>query len=754
MKQRIGIIGLWLIFILLAAYILAKGPSIQSDLGQFLPQGNENHSELLLDTLRDSPASRLLLLDLSGAPATQLADAARQLSTELTASPHFQHVLGTQNALPEKEQALLLRYRYLLTDTKLDETSLRQGLQRQLQLLLSGAPVDHKRLQTDPSDEFLRLQQRMNNTDTPTQRHGVWFSDDQKHALLLLHTSAPAFDLNRQEEALTTIDSAFTKLQQPQLRMLLSGPPLFGVESRRLIRNTSQQLSIIASLGVALLTMLFFRSVHVTILIALPLISGILIGAATVTWLYDSLHGIALAFGITLIGLAIDYPIHLFSHGGGRQSAMRLWPTLRLGAVTTALGFSALLFSDFSGLSQMGLFAISGIITAALVTRWVLPALHSGEHYLSLTLPQFFSHRRAFIPAWLPLLLLLSSVIMLAVRDDTLWESHLERLSPISEAQLKQDRLLRSRLPTPEPGKILLLEGESPEQLLQRSEALSIKLDMARAKGVLGGYDAPSRYLPSIQRQLQQREMLPDTDTLKTIIDSASQGLPFREGIFQLFSDDVAESHTLAPLTPPALDGTLTGMRLANLLRTKGKEHYALITLKDVRDKHALSRIAEEFDAQYLDLPQQAARLIDHYRRDALQWMALGGIGIFLLLVGTLRSTHRTLRILLPVISAIATTTALLHLLGEALSLFHLVSLLLVLGIGLDYALFTDRCQIHKEERQRIVESLLVCGTTTLLVFGILAFSAVPVLHAIGLTVSLGVSLTLLFTLGGKKEPQ
>jgi predicted exporter len=95
-----------------------------------------------------------------------------------------------------------------------------------------------------------------------------------------------------------------------------------------------------------------------------------------------------------------------------------------------------------------------------------------------------------------------------------------------------------------------------------------------------------------------------------------------------------------------------------------------------------------------------------------------------------------------------AVTAATLSLLGEPLSLFHLASLLLVLGIGLDYGLFFDRCQNQGGDCTRTTGALLICCSTTLLVFGLLAASPLPVLHAIGLTVSLGVVTTLLFTLG------
>jgi len=81
---------------------------------------------------------------------------------------------------------------------------------------------------------------------------------------------------------------------------------------------------------------------------------------------------------------------------------------------------------------------------------------------------------------------------------------------------------------------------------------------------------------------------------------------------------------------------------------------------------------------------------------------------------------------------------------GHLLSLFHLIALLLVMGIGIDYSLFFNRQEVDEEDRQRTLHSLLVCAISTVMVFGILASSEIPVLKAIGLTVSIGVFFSFL----------
>ena len=90
---------------------------------------------------------------------------------------------------------------------------------------------------------------------------------------------------------------------------------------------------------------------------------------------------------------------------------------------------------------------------------------------------------------------------------------------------------------------------------------------------------------------------------------------------------------------------------------------------------------------------------------------------------------------------------------GEKVSIFHLLALLLVVGLSLDYSIFFNRMFDQSSSGLRTLKALVLCATTTIVVFGILAYSSVPILHGIGLTVSIGVGFGLLcvFILGSRK---
>jgi predicted exporter len=101
-----------------------------------------------------------------------------------------------------------------------------------------------------------------------------------------------------------------------------------------------------------------------------------------------------------------------------------------------------------------------------------------------------------------------------------------------------------------------------------------------------------------------------------------------------------------------------------------------------------------------------------------------------------------------PILGALLVVVAVLALLGQRLTPFHLAALLLAAGVGIDYALFlgTTARQNAAEARQTLA-AVFNCTMTTLLTFGLLGFCATPVLRGIGLTVAIGVVAAFLLAL-------
>jgi predicted exporter len=684
----------------------------------------------------------------------------------------FQYVGNGEQAWTKEERERLFQNRYVLSPGVQESTFSRDHLRDSLELRLSDltsplSPMVKELIPGDPTGEFMKILHTWMTWTAPTRHQGVWFSSDLRRALLVAETQAAGFDMESQEQLQGKIREAFrpvagTSTGAAPVQLVMTGPSVIAVEMRQTIQDDVWRLSLCATLLVTTFLFVSYGSISILALSLLPLTSAILAGIAAVDLAFGFIHGMTLAFGITLLGVVDDYPIHLFSHLTRESRApavmKEIWPTMRLGVVATALGFSALLLSGFPGLSQLGLFAMVGLFTAACVTRWVLPHI----------VPIGFHARREglHVAQWVDALTRVRLVVPLAVvlaigsfiwSDTPVWEQDIANLSPISTEKKERDQALRNELGVPDVRDLIVVEGLSEEEALQRSEALALALDPLVRKGELAGYDLAARYLPSRKTQQARQASLPGRETLERNLTSAMKGLPFKPSLFQPFLDAAGKARTQEPVDIQTFRETALGLKLDSLLFMHEGRWAAVVPLRGVTDRQKFRELLTpwgEHQITYLDLKEESNRMVSVYRDETLRLLGWGVLSIGLVLLVGLRAPITVLRVMLPIGSAIVVVAALLHALGERFSLFHVASFLLVIGLGLDYALFFNRRHGTLAERGRTVYGLVVCSTTTILVFGVLALSQIPVLRAIGLTTALGSLACLVFAAFLAESPE
>ena len=759
-------VGIWLGFVIACAIIVARS-QYGADLAAFLPSSPSPTQRFLVDELREGVVSRLVLVGIEGGEQGKLAALSQSLAARLEKDERFVYVAnGAQDSL-RADGEFLLRNRYLLSPAvnaeRFTADGIRRGLEQQLDLLTSPTSMlVGNLLPRDPTGEMLQMIDRLQGQRGPDKREGVWFSADGGRALLVAQTRAAGFDIDAQEQAVARIRAAFqdalVEQKEQSARMVVTGPGVFAVESRAGIQRDAMRLSILGTLLVSTILLFVYRSVRVLALTLVPVVSGALSGIAVVSLAFGSVHGVTLGFGATLIGEAVDYAIYLFTNTAPgstpKTTLQRIWPTLRLGMLTSVCGFGAMLFSGFPGLSQLGLFSIAGLIVAVSVTRWVLPELvPAGYHVktaasLGPALMRVLGHaQRLRIPL---VLLVIAATTWLAIRGESVWDDELSSLSPVPLPLQRLDQQMRADLGAPDVGPLVVVRGDSEQAVLERAEQVGATLTRLQAGGVLAGFDSPAFYLPSATAQRTRQQAIPDAVTLKRNLADAAAGLPFRRGTFAHFVEDAQEAKRRAPLTAQDLAGTGLGLKLQALLAQREGGWYAMLPLRKVSDMHALVAGLAKHDGSrvaLLDMKRELDGLYRGYRLRALGFAVLGVVAIVVLLMLTLRSLRRSWDVIAPLAAAVLVTAGILLATGARLNIFHLVALLLVVGVGSNYTLFFERGNPGSADPQRTATSVLFCNLSTVIGFGVLGFASTPVLSAIGTTVAIGAFLSLLFAL-------
>ncbi len=377
-------LSLWVVVLVAAGFYAERHLSVRNDLRLFLPKPATAVERLLLEGIGEGPATRVLVVALEGAPPEQLADASRALVDALRGDPAFLLVANGDFALDSFPDELL-PYRFLLSPTldthRLDRDYLAAALAARSRDLGSPAGLFLEPwLPRDPTLELLGVLQRWLPTQEPRREFDVWFDHGGTRALLLVETRAPAFDPGAQQAALDRLDAALaSSAAPPGVKMTVSGAGAFSALMAARTSAAAQTIGLADSIGLVVLLLIAYRSVGSVVLSALPLVTAGIAGIAAVSVLFGAVHGITLAFGFTLIGVAQDYPLHLLSHRRADRTAeevaRRLWPTLATGVASTCIAYFTFLFSRVVGLEELACFTVAGLAAAGLTSRFVLPAL-------------------------------------------------------------------------------------------------------------------------------------------------------------------------------------------------------------------------------------------------------------------------------------------------------------------------------------------------------------------------------------------
>lgn len=751
-------LGLWIAALVALSVVVATTLRVSSDLRLFLPDASTPAQQFVLDGIGDSPASRLLLVALDGGDPAVLAELSHALAERLRGSPEFRQVRnGAEQRIPD----WVTEHRYLLTPARdgrpFDEGILRDALTERLQDLASpAAPLLESLIPADPTLEALAVLESWAARAAPRSIGGAWFDESGTRALLAIETAAGGFDPDAQARAIAALESAFESLRDDDdFQMTVSGPGRFSALMKE---RTQREATVLGSAAtVALLVLLYFayRRWRVLLLAALPIASAGLAGLAMVGIRFGEVHGITLAFGFTLIGVAQDYPLHLFSHQHRTveplATARALWRTLATGVASTCVAYLAFLASGVAGLAQLAWFTITGLLVAGLTTRYALPRIMGDDFRDAAELPPVARLDAAL--AWPALRApglggaALAAIAILLLAPGRFWQDDLGALTPVPRELLAVDNELRHAVGAPDARYLGLITAATPEAALAALEAATPGLEAQVAAGAISQFDHAARYLPSAQRQRERQRALPAPDALAAMLAAAARGLPYRDDTFTPFLADLERARTLSPLTLDGLRSTTEAALVDGLLREREDGWAATLLFSGVIDAAALGSWAGANGVTVIDLKGESAALVVRQRERMLLCLAAAALLLVAVVRLSLGSWGRAARVLAPMALSTLLIVMTLRLAGQALDLFHLVSLVLAAGLGLDYALFFEHAGLRRPERLRTLHGVLACALSTLMVFVLLSFSTIPVLRSIGITVALGVTFNFLLAL-------
>ena len=540
--------------------------------------------------------------------------------------------------------------------------------------------------------------------------------------------------------------------QFPNTELLLMGAVQHAVWGASSAKHEVSTIGNGSLIGIILLVVIIFRGARALLTSLLPLGAGVVAGLIVTLLCFREIHLITLVFGSSVIGVAMDYGLHyLCTHYSSNtvqaesesKTLRHVFPGITMAMLTSTIAYAAIGFAPFPVLRQIALFSCTGLVMSWFTVVCLFPHLLrpasfrypcyiEWSHWLNQRLTALFHQRGSHIALVLLAVFLLPGVLRLHANDDL-------RLLQAPEASISaMEKRVQTITELQSSGRFFLIEGDTQEQLLQRSEQLG---DWLHAQFPLATVDLITRYLPSQQRQQENFQALRSLHG--NFAQRWREKIGFNTDVLtraaQPFAQMPAQWITPETITTTALTTTLERFQLTHTERG----WIAAGFISGTHDFAALAAYTSTHaGVNWMDPVSDISMLFKHYREQT-GWMMVVAYAVIAVLLCWRYPPSQAWRVMLAPALAAWITLGLLGYAGVTLNLFHILALLLVLGVGIDYSIFFAESQ---NERDTTMLAVMLSTMTTLLSFGLLALSQTAAIRSFGIVVSIGMVCALLFS--------
>ena len=651
-----------------------------------------------------------------------------QLDTDKFAQTLYEHRVGL---LSTEDIELLKQKDY----SALSEKSL-------MQIMSPGMPITEQLLKSDPLLLFPRFAMGLSNQQT---NQNIEMEDgfatihegSTASRFFTLELTQSPYSIDYQEktrEWMKLTNEALTKLD---VKAHWTGTLLFSSFGTQSAEKEISTIGLGSSIGVIFLVWFGFRSFRPMFTEFIAVTSGTLVAFVVTHWIFGEIHLMTLVFGASLVGVCVDFSFYFMAlqsqHKGidGFTILKPILPSLFMGLMTTLVAYIFLSFAPFPGFRQIAVFSIVGLSAAWITSILLLPRLKALNAQPAIHTLRFIGQARNYVLnhkqvrfslIFVILVGSLSSLMFIKSNDD------IRNLQSMDQYLKSEDSYVREHFGQQQGNDYFVIHAETEQQVQQLEQQLIEKLRNLQSQGQLKGFQAIGQSVPSISEQkknIQSLQNIPEND-LKAYAESmqlnVNDVMAWQKQLSQqpLLDLNSFQQHPLAFLQPNAQERLVLVQGIGNLDALKKMQTEQIKLLQPV------SNLSELFKAHRI----QAQYLLVY----ALIALAIG--------LGVIYGLGSIIPLILPVSLALLSTFAVQVWLGVEINLFSIMGTFLIIGIGVDYAIFYRHGHDHP---QVVGMALFLCMMSTLLGFGLLSFSHTYAIHCFGLTVLFGVIFSFIF---------
>ena len=795
----------WLGVIVLAvvcATIFVSRIALDSDVLNMLPGQFESVSGLKIYD-RGFEQTRELTFALQCQPndVDKLEEFAPVFAEHLRKQPWCERVLaGSPMETPDgirDLQAIALPLLLNLKPAVFDETMsilqperIRERLQRLHQQIEAGSPRPQFELEFDPLG-LIAPALKPFAENNPIEEDQPLASSDRTLRVFLVVTnqrSIGAFECQRlMREVNVFRDQAREGWEGGPLEVLVTGRSAYVAEI-----SLSMRHDIVATLlgSVLLVGIIFFAGFRRWIPLlgmGFSLLLSCLVALALGLLIFGRLNMVTVGFCAILVGLGVDFAILIFgryqqartdgdSHPQAISTAVqKIGRAVFFGALTTAVGFLALVLSGSVGFSQLGVLIAIGIVFAGLFMCTIL-FLFVRERQAPMRHDWIFNLVKRYV-GWSvrrPSTILICSIVTLSIltvfgfspKPALPFDSSARSLEPKNSRAGQALAAIMSKMPTRWEPVLAIVRAPDAQQLHDDWEKISAHWSDLQAAGKIKGYSTPAALALSPISIKQNRERLHaiDFESARLTLEKALEAEGFNRdsftSAFKLLDDLKSIADSSAPL--PNWRDKLSKSSSWWFLVDRYFAQDPLLTTGFVTSNEPIKK-----HAQYLTLSRELpvpgvpmilsgwsyalANLLPWAQRQLLIITAAMWVFEALLLAILYRDWKLWIIQEITLVFAVGAMLASMKLLNLPLNLLNVLAFRLVIAIGVDYGIYVlfawQKAHDIEHDVAGVVKPVLLAGLTAVSGFGSLVLAKNPSLSGLGVACAIGIFWSLVATI-------
>ncbi|SMC31669.1 trifunctional MMPL family transporter/lysophospholipid acyltransferase/class I SAM-dependent methyltransferase [Moheibacter sediminis] len=624
-------------------------------------------------------------------------------------------------------------------------------------------------IRSDPFGiSFLALNKfrRLQSGDNFSLKDGYLIHENGKNLFVFVSPKAKANETSQNAFLVESLNSNinFLNSKYKNVKAEYFGATPVSVANAKQIKN-----DIILTLSISLVLLFalfiyFYRKFSIPFIILIPAIFGSLLGIVILYLIKGTISAISIGIGSVLLGLTLDYSLHILSHYRSTGDIKKLFQSttkpLIVCAVFTAADFLCLLFLHSDVLKDLGVFAAVSVLGAAFFALIFVPQVYSPKNSIEFkqnTIIDKLSRYDFSKNKWFLGISVLLILISLFTYKNVGFENDLNKLNffpkDLKTAENNLDKLNNyssKSIYIAAYGKDYEAASKANSELFENLKNLESNKEILTFNSIGGIALSEEKQIEKI-KQWDEFWTPEKIESLQNQMISEGKKFGFKENTFQPFFAKLNETYSSENLSQNEL--------LKNLFLDEfvsNEKDFTTITSIIKTENPNTEKLINELSAKnenvlVIDRKHLSETFLSNLEADFNKLFFISSIVIFVILMLFFRSLELTLITNIPIFVGWLVTLGMMGLFGLNFNAFNIIITTLIFGLGVDYSIFVTRGLIEKytygtDEMAAFRSGILMSALATILCFGVLVFAKHPAIYSISWIPIIGLCVVVLMS--------